>query len=78
MRSRTRFILAVVVVLALGTVLPAASPAAGPKPETIRLQALAERRFGDAARAVALLDEAEALAARLGAGIVLPRIAASR
>ena len=47
-------------------------------PETIRLQALAERRFGDEARATALLDEAEALATRLGAGIVLPRIAASR
>ena len=38
MRSRTRFILAVAAVLALGTVLPAASPAAGPKTETIRLQ----------------------------------------
>jgi hypothetical protein len=47
-------------------------------PETIRLQALAERRFGDRARAAALLDEAESLASRLGAGIVLPRIAASR
>jgi DNA-binding SARP family transcriptional activator len=47
-------------------------------PETIRLQALAERRFGDETRVAALLDEAEALATRLGAGIVLPRIAASR
>ena len=47
-------------------------------PETIRLQALAERRFGDAERAAGLLDEAEALATRLGAGIVLPRITASR
>ena len=33
-------------------------------PETIRLEGLAERRFGDEARAVALLDEAEALATR--------------
>jgi hypothetical protein len=47
-------------------------------PETIRLQGLAERRFGDEARATALLDEAEAVATRLGAGLVLPRIAASR
>ena len=47
-------------------------------PETIRLQALAERRFGDGARSAALLDEAEALATRVGAGVVLPRIAASR
>ena len=47
-------------------------------PETIRLQGIADRRFGAGARATALLDEAEALATRLGAGIVLPRIAASR
>ena len=47
-------------------------------PETIRLQALADRRFGGGAAAADLLDEAEALATRLGAGIVLPRIAASR
>jgi len=47
-------------------------------PETIRLQAVAERRFGDGERAAALLDDAEALARRLGARIVLPRIAASR
>jgi hypothetical protein len=47
-------------------------------PETIRLQALADRRFGGDAATVALLDEAEALATRLGAGVVLPRIAASR
>ena len=38
MRSRTRFTLAVAAVLELGVVLPAASPAAGPKTETIRLQ----------------------------------------
>lgn len=47
-------------------------------PETIRLQALADRRFGDGASAAVLLDEAQALATRIGAGIVLPRIAASR
>ena len=38
MRSRTRFVLAVVTALALGAVLPAASLADGPKTETIRLQ----------------------------------------
>jgi hypothetical protein len=47
-------------------------------PETIRLQALADRHFGGGQSAVVLLDEAQALATRLGAGIVLPRIAASR
>jgi DNA-binding SARP family transcriptional activator len=47
-------------------------------PETIRLQALADRRFAGGAATADLLDEAETLATRLGAGIVLPRIAASR
>ncbi len=46
--------------------------------ETIRLQALADRRFGDGSQAVALLDEAEQLATRQGARVILPRIAASR
>ena len=46
--------------------------------ETMRLQALADRAVRRRAQAVAWLDAAEALATRLGAGIVLPRIAASR
>lgn len=47
-------------------------------PETIRLQSEASRRFGDATEADALLAEAEALATRLGAGVVLARIATNR
>jgi hypothetical protein len=47
-------------------------------PETIRLQAVADRMFGDGSQAEALLDEAEALATVQGALVVLPRIAASR
>ncbi len=43
-------------------------------PETIRLQSEAARRVGEPAEADALLAEAEALATRLGAGIVLERI----
>jgi hypothetical protein len=46
--------------------------------ETIRLQALADRRFGDGSRAADLLDAAEQLATRQGALLLLPRIAASR
>ena len=46
--------------------------------ETIRLQALADRRFGTGEQAPVLLDEAEALAARQGAGLLLARIAATR
>jgi hypothetical protein len=46
--------------------------------ETLRLSADADLRFGDGTRAAALLDEAEALARRQGARLLLPRIAASR
>ena len=46
--------------------------------ETLRLQALADRRFGDGSRADALLDEAEALARKQGAQLIVARIAASR
>ncbi len=46
--------------------------------ETLRLLAEADARFGDGTRAVELLDEAESLATKQGAGVVLPRIATSR
>ena len=46
--------------------------------ETLRLLAEADVRFGDGTRAVELLDEAESLATKQGARVVLPRIAASR
>jgi hypothetical protein len=46
--------------------------------ETLRLLAEADIRFGDGSRVAGLLDEAESLAARQGAGVVLPRIAATR
>lgn len=46
--------------------------------EIIRLQAVADRRFGDGSRADALLDEAERVATEQGAALLLPRIAATR
>jgi DNA-binding SARP family transcriptional activator len=46
--------------------------------ETIRLQALADRRFGDGSKAAGLLDEAEALARKQGAQLILSRIDAVR
>lgn len=46
-------------------------------PETIRLQAEAARRAGDAAGATVLLAEAEARARKQGAGVVLARIEAA-
>ena len=46
--------------------------------ETIRLQAVADRRFGDGTRADALLDEAEHLATGQHAALLLPRVAATR
>lgn len=46
--------------------------------ETIRLQAVAEARWGDPARAAVLLDHAEQLAIEQGAGLILPRIRDSR
>jgi hypothetical protein len=46
--------------------------------ETLRLRALADHRFGDGRAAAALLDEAEALAERQGALLILPRIAETR
>jgi DNA-binding SARP family transcriptional activator len=46
--------------------------------ETIRLQALIERRFGDPSRFEPLLDEAEAIARDHGAAGVLERIVATR
>jgi len=46
--------------------------------ETVRLQALADRAFGDGSQADAWLDAAETLATHQGARIVLPRIAANR
>ena len=46
--------------------------------ETMRLQALADRRFGDGRRADDLLAEAEALARRQGATLLVERLAAQR
>lgn len=46
--------------------------------ETIRLQAEADRRFSTGTAALDLLDQAETLAMRQGARLLLPRIAASR
>jgi hypothetical protein len=42
--------------------------------ETVRLQAKADRRWGDGTRAPALLDEAETLAREHGARLVLDRL----
>ena len=46
--------------------------------ETIRLQAHADDMFADGKQAPTLLDESEALARAQGAGLLLPRIHASR
>jgi hypothetical protein len=46
--------------------------------ETMRLQALADRRFGDGRRADDLLAEAEELARRQGATLLVQRLAARR
>ena len=46
--------------------------------ETIRLRALAERRFGEPVHAAELLEAAAELATRQGAGVVLARLAAAR
>jgi DNA-binding SARP family transcriptional activator len=46
--------------------------------ETVRLQAEADRRWGDGSRAAALLDEAETLAREHGAQLVLARLGTTR
>jgi hypothetical protein len=46
--------------------------------EILRLQAVADRRFGGGHLVAKLLDEAERLATSQGALLVLPRIAATR
>ena len=46
--------------------------------ETMRLQAVGDRRFGDGRRADELLAEAEALARQQGATLLVERLAAQR